>query len=81
MVGGALATAGNLVFAGEANGLFKAYDATTGEVLWQFQAGAGVNAAPMSFEVDGKQHIAVAAGGNHQINAKRGDALLVFTLD
>ena len=81
MIGGALATAGNLVFAGEANGLFKAYDATTGQVLWQFQGGAGVNAAPMSFEVDGKQHIAVAAGGNHQINAKRGDALLVFTLD
>jgi PQQ-dependent dehydrogenase (methanol/ethanol family) len=81
MIGGALATAGNLVFAGEANGLFKAYDATSGKVLWQFQGGAGVNAAPMSFEVDGKQHIAVAAGGNFQINAKRGDALLVFALD
>ena len=62
MMGGALATAGNLVFAGEANGLFKAYDATTGKALWQFQGGAGVNSAPMSFEVDGKQHIAVAAG-------------------
>lgn len=80
MVGGTLTTAGNLVFAGEANGQFNAYNATTGETLWSFQAGAGANAAPMAFEVDGKLHIAIAVGGNHQINAKRGDALLVFTL-
>ena len=80
MIGGTLTTAGNLVFAGEANGQFNAYNATTGETLWSFQAGAGANAAPMAFEVDGKLHIAIAVGGNHQINAKRGDALLVFTL-
>jgi glucose dehydrogenase len=81
MIGGALTTAGNLVFAGEGNGLFKAYNATTGKQLWSFQAGAGVNAAPMAFEIDGKLHIAVAAGGNFQLNFKRGDALLVFALD
>ncbi|MFQ5467045.1 MAG: pyrroloquinoline quinone-dependent dehydrogenase [Kiloniellaceae bacterium] len=81
MIGGALTTAGNLVFAGEGNGLFKAYDARTGSKLWQFQAGAGVNAAPMAFEVDGKLYIAVATGGNFQLNFKRGDALLVFALD
>ncbi len=81
MIGGALATAGNLVFTGEGNGQFKAYNATTGEQLWSFQGGAGVNAAPMAFEVDGKLHIAVAAGGNFQLNFKRGDALLVFALD
>ncbi len=50
-------------------------------MLWQFQAGAGVNAAPMAFEVDGKLHIAVAAGGNFQLNYRRGDAILVFGLD
>ena len=81
MIGGALTTAGNLVFAGEGNGSFNAYDATTGDKLWSFQAGAGVNSAPMAFEVDGKLHIAVAAGGNVQLNYKRGDAVLVFALD
>lgn len=81
MIGGALTTAGNLVFAGEGNGQFNAYNAVTGQKLWSFQAGAGVNAAPMAFEVDGKLHIAVAAGGNFQLNFKRGDAVLVFALD
>ncbi|MEE9139616.1 MAG: PQQ-binding-like beta-propeller repeat protein [Alphaproteobacteria bacterium] len=81
MIGGALTTAGGLVFAGEGNGLFKAYDASTGKVLWQFQGGAGVNAAPTAYEVNGKLHIAVAAGGNFQLNFKRGDAVLVFALD
>ncbi|MFQ5783319.1 MAG: pyrroloquinoline quinone-dependent dehydrogenase [Alphaproteobacteria bacterium] len=81
MIGGALVTAGDVVFAGEGNGLFKAYNARTGEQLWQFQAGAGVNSAPMAFEVDGKLHIAVASGGVHQTNFKRGDALLVFALE
>ena len=81
MIGGALTTAGNLVFAGEGNGRFNAYDATTGKKLWSFQAGAGVNSAPMSFALDGKQYIAVAAGGNFQLNYKLGNALLVFALD
>jgi PQQ-dependent dehydrogenase (methanol/ethanol family) len=81
MIGGALTTAGNLVFTGEGNGSFNAYNATTGAKLWSFQAGAGVNSAPMSFALDGKQYIAVAAGGNFQLNYKLGDAVLVFALD
>lgn len=81
MIGGTLTTKGGLVFAGEGNGLFKAYDAKSGKVLWQFQAGAGVNSAPMSFQIDGKQYIAVAAGGNFQLDFRRGDAILVFGLD
>ncbi|KAF3998674.1 pyrroloquinoline quinone-dependent dehydrogenase [Glaciimonas immobilis] len=80
MIGGALATAGNLVFAGEGNGLFKAYDAKTGKVLWQFQCGAGVNAPPVSYSVNGKQYIAVAAGGNSQMDFKRGNSVFVFAL-
>ena len=67
--------------AGEGDGSFNAYDATTGDKLWSFQAGAGVNSAPMAFEIDGKLHVAVAAGGNAQLNYKRGDAVLVFALD
>ena len=80
MIGGILATAGGLVFAGEGNGLFKAYDAETGSVLWHFQAGAGVNAPPSSYTVDGQQYMVVAAGGNTQLNYKRGNNIIAFTL-
>ncbi len=80
MIGGILATAGGLVFTGEGNGLFKAYDSETGSVLWKFQAGAGVNAPPSSYTVDGKQYIVVAAGGNTQMNYKRGNNIIAFTL-
>ena len=78
MMGGATATAGGLVFTGEGNGWFKAYDAKTGKVLWQFQCGAGVNAAPSVFSVDGEQFVAVAAGGNFQLHFPLGDAVFVF---
>lgn len=80
MIGGVLATAGGLVFTGEGNGQFKAYDAETGSALWSFQAGAGVNAPPASYTVDGKQYIVVAAGGNAQLNYKRGNNIIAFTL-
>ena len=80
MIGGVLATAGGLVFAGEGNGWFRAYDAATGAVLWQFQLGAGVNAPPSSYTVDGRQYIVVAAGGNVQLNYKRGNDIVAFSL-
>ena len=80
MIGGVLATAGGLVFTGEGNGYFKAYDAETGAVLWKFQAGAGVKAPPSSYTVDGKQYIVVAAGGNTQLDFKRGNTIIAFTL-
>ena len=81
MIGGILATAGGLVFAGEGNGWFKAYNSADGKVLWQFQAGAGVNAPPSSYAVDGKQYVVVGAGGNTQLDFKRGDNIIAFTLD
>ena len=80
MIGGIMATAGGLVFTGEGNGQFKAYDSKTGNVLWNFQAGAGVNAPPASYTVDGKQYIVVGAGGNVQLNYKRGNNIIAFTL-
>ncbi|MCP8937571.1 PQQ-binding-like beta-propeller repeat protein [Alsobacter sp. SYSU M60028] len=80
MIGGILATAGGLVFTGEANGQFKAYDSDTGSVLWKFQAGAGVNAPPSSYTVDGRQYVVVGAGGNTQIDYKRGNSIIAFTL-
>ena len=81
MVGGVLATAGGLVFTGEADGWFKAYHAVDGAVLWKFQAGAGVNAPPSSYSIDGRQYVVVAAGGNTPLNSKRGDAIIAFALD
>jgi glucose dehydrogenase len=60
MIGGVLATAGGVVFTGEGNGKFNAYDARNGKVLWTFNAGAGVNAPPSSYTVGGKQYVVVA---------------------
>ncbi|MFZ5508667.1 MAG: pyrroloquinoline quinone-dependent dehydrogenase [Pseudomonadota bacterium] len=80
LIGGVLATAGNLVFNGEGNGWFRAYDAATGKKLWEFQCGAGVNAPAVSYMVNGKQYVAVAAGGNTQLDFKRGNSVFVFAL-
>ncbi len=80
LIGGVLATAGNLVFNGEGNGLFRAFDAKTGKKLWEYQCGAGVNAPAVSYTAGGRQYVAVAAGGNTQIDFKRGNTVLVFAL-
>ena len=52
----------------------------TGAELWRFQAGAGVNAPPSSYTVDGRQYIVVAAGGNAQLKYKFGNNIIAFTL-
>jgi PQQ-dependent dehydrogenase (methanol/ethanol family) len=81
MIGGAVATAGGLVFTGTKDKRFLAFDARTGRQLWRYDAQAGVNAPPISYAVNGRQYVAVAAGGNYQINAPRGDEVLAFALD
>jgi PQQ-dependent dehydrogenase (methanol/ethanol family) len=81
MMGGALTTAGGLMFTGEGDGWFRAYDAKSGDVLWSFFAGAGVNAPPAAYSIDGKQYIVVGAGGNTQIDFKRGNNIIAFTVD
>ncbi len=80
MMGGALATAGGLTFTGEGNGNFNAFDSRTGKLLWQFNGGAGCNSAPMSFTFKGEQFIAVACGGNFQLNYPLGNSVYVFGL-
>ena len=60
--GGTLATGGNLVFQGDASGMFRAHDARTGKELWSFNAGRGVMAGPITYRVDGVQYVAVLAG-------------------
>ena len=60
--GGTLSTAGNLVFQGTADGRVTAYDAKSGELLWESPANTGVIAAPMTYEIDGEQYITFMAG-------------------
>ena len=80
LVGGVLATAGGLVFTGQGDGEFTAFDAKTGAPLWSFNCGAGVNAPPISYEVDGQQYVAVAAGGSQIWGFRQGGAVVVFGL-
>jgi alcohol dehydrogenase (cytochrome c) len=80
LIGGVLATAGDLVFTGEGNGNFSAFNARTGARLWQFNCGAGVNAPPISYEIDGKQYVAVAAGGSALFGYRQGESVVVFAL-
>ncbi len=60
--GGVMASAGNLVFQGDAFGEFAAYDAATGAKLWRFDAQLGIIGAPMSFAAGGRQYVAVLTG-------------------
>ncbi len=63
MTASALATAGGLVFGGTADRQFFALHSETGELLWQTRLNGDVSGAPVSYEIDGKQYIAVASGG------------------
>jgi len=58
-----LTTGGNLVFSGGTSDRnFRAFDATTGKLLWKFKTNSGVTAVPSTFEVDGVQYVAVQSG-------------------
>jgi PQQ-dependent dehydrogenase (methanol/ethanol family) len=60
--GGVLATAGNLVFQGDADGQFAAYDSRTGRQVWRYDAGEGVVAGASTYALDGQQYIALMVG-------------------
>ena len=82
--GGALATAGGLVFhAGGSAQEIRAYDDRSGEKLWSFKTQTGAVAPPISFELDGQQHIAVSVGGAVQggYYAPNYSRMLVFALN
>ncbi|HUF76677.1 MAG TPA: PQQ-dependent dehydrogenase, methanol/ethanol family [Longimicrobiales bacterium] len=88
--GGTLSTAAGLVFQGRADGRFRAYRASDGELLWEHQNETGIGAAPMTYAVDGKQYVAVLAGwGGPEVLLNTGlgagkagpGRLLVFSLD
>jgi alcohol dehydrogenase (cytochrome c) len=78
---GSTVTAGNLVFIGRNGGQLQAYDATTGDLRWSFQTGAGANDAPTVFQQGGKEYVAFYAGGNSLAATPHGDDLWLFALD
>ena len=80
LLGGTLATNGKLVFSGEGNGNLNAFHSLTGQLLWTTKINAGVNAPPITYMIEGKQYIAVAAGGNKIMGYKQGDFISVYSL-
>ena len=56
------ATGGGLVFGGDVNGRFRAFDDRTGEILWEINLGSPVSGFPITFAVDGRQYVAVSTG-------------------
>ena len=77
---GTIATAGGLVFHGEPDGHVEAYDAKSGERLWQFQTEFGADGPLATYEVDGEQFVALTAGGNVYNFSASGDAVWAFKL-
>jgi glucose dehydrogenase len=80
LIGGVLATAGQLVFVGESSGRFSAFDSRDGKALWSDPVAAGVNAPPVTYAIGGRQYVAVAAGGNALFGFKTGDELIAYAL-
>ncbi|MCC6365619.1 MAG: PQQ-dependent dehydrogenase, methanol/ethanol family [Bryobacterales bacterium] len=62
MATGMLTTAGDLLFTGNAEGSFQAFDAGKGTLLWSYQTGSGMRGAPITFRMDGRQYVAIASG-------------------
>ena len=82
---GILATKSELVFTGDELGHFMALDGKTGDTLWKFQTGSGINASPVTYELDGTQYVAVLSGlggdPSFYYSAPKGGMLWVFALD
>jgi PQQ-dependent dehydrogenase (methanol/ethanol family) len=71
--GGTLTTGGNLVFWGDMHGFFRAFDAKNGKELWKVQLGSGIGPGAISYEVNGKQYIAIVVGRSVSLPAFLGD--------
>ncbi len=75
------ATAGGLVFLGRNDGRMTALNSDTGELLWEFQTDAGLNAPPAVFEWEGTQYVAILAAGTTFARTKKSDGLWLFSLN
>ena len=79
--GGAIVTGGHLIFvAASMDSHFRAFDSRTGKVLWEYALPASGQATPMSYELDGRQYVVIAAGGHGKLGTKQGDYLMAFAL-
>ena len=79
--GGTITTAGALVFiASSMDGFIRAFDTNTGEVLWQSMLPAGGQATPMTYELNGRQYVVIAAGGHGKLGTKLGDYIVAYAL-
>ena len=80
-LGGPIATAGGLVFsAATMDNYIRAFDADSGREVWKFELPASAQATPMTYSVDGKQYLVIAAGGHGKLGTKQGDYVVAFTL-
>ncbi|MGH9342258.1 MAG: PQQ-binding-like beta-propeller repeat protein, partial [Terriglobia bacterium] len=81
-LGGPIATAGGLVFVSGTAGddYLRAFDIDTGKLLWRGRLPAGGQATPMTYSVNGKQYVVIAAGGHGKLGTKQGDSLVAFSL-
>jgi quinoprotein glucose dehydrogenase len=80
-LGGPLVTASGLVLIGASfDDYLRAYDVKTGEELWKGRLPAGGQATPMTYEVDGRQYVVIAAGGHERAGTTAGDHLVAFAL-
>jgi quinoprotein glucose dehydrogenase len=79
--GGAIVTAGNLVFAAASmDNFIHAFDSETGKEIWSFELPASGQATPMTYSVGGKQYVVIAAGGHGKLKTKQGDYVVAFSL-
>jgi quinoprotein glucose dehydrogenase len=80
-LGGPIATAGGLVFtAASMDNHLRAFDSDTGRELWKYELPAGGQATPMTYRVDGRQYLVIAAGGHGKLGTKLGDYVVAFAL-
>lgn len=80
-LGGPIVTASGLVFvAGTMDDYLRAFDVQTGKLLWEARLPAGGQATPMTYSVNGKQYVVIAAGGHGKLGTKQGDSLVAFAL-
>jgi quinoprotein glucose dehydrogenase len=81
MLGGPISTAGNVLFIGAtADNYLRAYNMSNGEKLWEARLPAGGQATPMTYEVNGKQYVAISAGGHGSFGTKMGDYIVAYAL-
>lgn len=80
-IGGAITTAGGLTFiASSMDSFLRAFDTNNGNMLWQTPLPAGGQATPMTYELNGKQYIVIAAGGHGKLGTKLGDYVVAYAL-